>query len=86
MIVSAQRAAKALPRGDLPAWIDIDGFSRGFTALMDGLLLQRIEAGPAYRPEEAVRRARAILDVLLAAAKAERPGAPIAERTPVATA
>jgi hypothetical protein len=61
-----------MARGDLPAWLDVDGFARGFTALMDGLLLQRIEAGPSYRPNDALRRSRAILDVLLAAGAAER--------------
>ena len=59
-------------RGELPAWLDVDGFARGFLALLDGLLLQRIEAGEAYRPEESVRRARAVLDVLLAAARIEQ--------------
>jgi AcrR family transcriptional regulator len=96
LVAAAQMLLQeGVSRGDLPAWIDIDGFSRGFTALMDGLLLQRIEAGPAYRPEEAVRRARAILEVLLAAAKTERPGVDEApgpagsrstERSTVATA
>jgi AcrR family transcriptional regulator len=59
--------------GELPAWLDVDGFARGFTALMDGLLLQRIEAGPDFRPADALRRSRAVLEVLLAAAAAERP-------------
>ena len=44
--------------GELPAWIDVDAVSRGFLALMDGLLLQRIEAGDAYRPADLERRAR----------------------------
>ena len=43
---------------------------------MDGLLLQRIEAGPAYRAADSLRRSQAVLDVLLAAATGERPGAP----------
>ncbi len=38
-----------------------------FMALLDGLLLQRIEDGDAWRPETSVRRARALLDLLLAA-------------------
>ncbi len=50
----------------------MDAFARGFLGLLDGQLLQRIEAGDAYRPEEAMRRIRAVLDVLLAAAAAER--------------
>lgn len=65
---------EGVARGDLPAWLDVDGFARGFLGLLDGLLLQRIEAGDGYRPEETLRRARAVLDVLLAAAHAEQPG------------
>jgi AcrR family transcriptional regulator len=58
-----------IARGDLPAWLDVDGFARGFIGLMDGLLLQRIEAGEAFRPGDLTRRAGAMLDVLLAAAR-----------------
>ncbi len=65
---------EGITRGELPSWVDVDGLSRGFMALLDGLLLQRIEAGDSYRADESVRRATAILDVLLAAAAAERPG------------
>ena len=65
---------EGITRGELPSWVDVDGLSRGFMALLDGLLLQRIEAGNSYRADESVRRATAILDVLLAAATAERPG------------
>jgi AcrR family transcriptional regulator len=65
---------EGIARGELPDWVDVDGLARGFMALLDGLLLQRIEAGDAYRSEDAVRRATAVLDVLLAAATAERPG------------
>jgi hypothetical protein len=42
-------------------------------ALLDGLLLQRIEAGDAYRADDSIRRATAVLDVLLAVRGAERP-------------
>jgi len=66
---------EGVARGELPVWLDVDGFARGFLGLLDGLLLQRIEAGETYRPEESVRRARAILDVLLAAARVEQPAA-----------
>jgi AcrR family transcriptional regulator len=65
---------EGIVRGEIPAWVDVDGLARGFMGLLDGLLLQRIEAGDAYRPEESMRRATAFLDVLLAAATAERPG------------
>jgi len=69
---------EGIARGELPAWLDVDGSARGFMALLDGLLLQRIEAGDAYRPEEFTRRATAILDVLLAAAGADAPRAEVA--------
>ncbi len=64
---------EGIARGELPVWIDVDGLARGFLALLDGLLLQRIEAGDSYRPEESIRRATALLDVLLASAAVERP-------------
>ena len=63
---------EAIARGELPSWVDVDALARGFMALLDGLLLQRIEAGDRYRPEESLRYANAVLDVLLAAASAER--------------
>jgi TetR/AcrR family transcriptional regulator, transcriptional repressor of aconitase len=64
---------EGIARGELPSWIDVDSVARGFLALLDGLLLQRIEAGDSYRPEESIRRATALLDVLLASAAVERP-------------
>lgn len=63
---------EAIARGELPSWVDVDALARGFMALLDGLLLQRIEAGDMYRPEESLRYANAVLDVLLAAASVER--------------
>jgi AcrR family transcriptional regulator len=64
---------EGIARGELPDWLDVEAFARGFMALLDGLLLQRIEAGDAYRPEDSIRRATAVLDVLLAVRGAERP-------------
>ena len=66
---------EGIARGEVPAWIDVEGVTRGFTALLDGLMLQRIEAGDGYRPEEIERRARAMLELLLAAGP-ERPQLP----------
>lgn len=54
--------------GELPPWLDVDAATRGLLALLDGLLLQRIEAGPAYRPADLQRRAGAMLELMLAAA------------------
>jgi AcrR family transcriptional regulator len=60
---------EGVARGDLPSTLDVDGFARGFTGLLDGLLLQRIEAGADHRPADLSRRAHAVLDVLLLAAR-----------------
>ncbi len=60
--------------GELPAGLDVDAVTRGLLALLDGLLLQRIEAGSAYRPADVERRAAAIVELMLAAAA--RPGSP----------
>jgi AcrR family transcriptional regulator len=64
---------EGVTQGELPAWLDVDGIARAFLAMLDGLLLQRVEAGDAYRPADTVRRATAMLDVLLAAAATDRP-------------
>lgn len=61
--------------GELPPWVDVDAVTRGFLALLDGLMLQRIEAGNAYRPGDLERRATAFLELMLAAG-ATRPTLP----------
>lgn len=73
--------AQGIASGELPGWLDVDAVTRGFLGLLDGLLLQRIEAGSACRPADLERRATAILELLLAAGPA-RPSLP----EPVATA
>lgn len=75
LVAAAQLLLReGMARGDLPPWLDVEAFARAFTGLLDGLLLQRIEAGDGYRPADALRRARSVLDILLAAAAVERPG------------
>jgi AcrR family transcriptional regulator len=67
---------EGIARGELPAWIDVDALARAYTALLDGLVLQRIEAGEAFRREDGIRRARVVLELLLAAAASPRPSLP----------
>ena len=67
---------QGMDSGELPAWLDVDSVTRGLLALLDGLLLQRIEAGPTYRPDDLQRRAMAVLEPMLAAASAVRPAEP----------
>jgi hypothetical protein len=38
--------------------------ARGFTALLDGLVLQRVEEGDSYRRADMERRAFAFLDLV----------------------
>ncbi len=65
---------EGIARGELPAWLDVEAVALGYSALLDGLVLQRIEDGPSWRREDAERRAFAVLDLLLgAAATPERP-------------
>ena len=73
---------EGVARGELPAWLDVDATARGYIALLDGLVLQRIEAGESYRPGELERQARAVLDLFLAAATAPRHDAPDRESAP----
>ncbi|HXG41005.1 MAG TPA: helix-turn-helix domain-containing protein [Candidatus Limnocylindrales bacterium] len=74
---------EGIARGALPAWIDPEAVAAAYTALLDGLLLYRLEAGPGYRRAEAERRARALLEVLLAARAApDRPAVPEAPPRP----
>ena len=76
--------AQGVATGELPAWIDVDAVTRGFLALLDGLLLQRVEAGAGSRPADLERRAQAILELLIAAGS-ERPSIPTVPE-PVASA
>jgi AcrR family transcriptional regulator len=79
--------ADGIARGELPAWMDVDATATAATALLDGLILQRIEEGPAFRREEAERRAHAFLELALAAAaRTARPAVPSVEPRPFAPA
>ena len=77
---------QGIASGELPAGLDVDAVTRGLLALLDGLLLQRIEAGDAYRPGDLRRRAGAIVDLLIPAASARgRPVNPSPATEPEAT-
>jgi AcrR family transcriptional regulator len=70
--------AEGIARGDVPAWLDVEAMAAAATALLDGLILQRIEAGDGARRPEFERRARVIVELLLGAASADRlPDVPV---------
>lgn len=64
VMVAALIGRGAIDSGELPRDFDLDAMSRGFTALLDGLVLQRVEEGDAYRRPEMERRAAAFLDLI----------------------
>lgn len=65
---------EGMAQGELPPWTDVIAVAAGYSALLDGLLLQRLEEGAGYRREVAERRALAVGELLLgAAASTDRP-------------
>ena len=60
-------------RGELPGWLDVESVAHGVAALLDGVVLEATEDGPAYRREDAERRVLAYLEPLFAAAGSDRP-------------
>lgn len=60
-------------RGELPPWLDVESVAHAFAALLDGLTIEAIEDGPAYRREDAEKRALAMLELLFAARDAAPP-------------
>jgi len=64
---------EGIARGELPAWIDVDAAATAYSALLDGLTLIGLEEGAGYSRTESERRAVSVLELLLAAARTERP-------------
>jgi len=60
-------------RGELPAWLDVERIAHAIAALLDGITIEAIEDGPAYRREDAERRALALLETLFAARDSAAP-------------
>ena len=67
--------AEGQAHGEVPAWADIDALAVAFGAMLDGLALVRLESGSRYRRADAERQAGALIDLLLAAARADHPSA-----------
>jgi len=59
---------EGVARGELPRWIDAPTIARGYVAMLDGLLLVRVEQGAAFRRADAERQAREFLALSIAAA------------------
>jgi AcrR family transcriptional regulator len=53
--------------GIVPSWADRDGLAAGFVAMLDGLMLDRIEQGADWTRERALRFAYAVIQPVLAA-------------------
>jgi AcrR family transcriptional regulator len=77
--VATMLVQEGVSNGELPADLEVDAIARGFGALLEGLILQRIEDGPAFRRAPAERRALAFVELLYAAARVQaEPVAPVA--------
>lgn len=84
MTVTRMLLGDGMAKGDLPAWLDVESVAGGLSAMLDGLLLQRVEEGQAHRRSTAERRARSIAELLLAAASAQaRPSLPVVTGQPI---
>jgi AcrR family transcriptional regulator len=68
-------------RGELPPWLDVESVAHAFAALLDGLTIEAIEEGAAYRREDAEKRALAMMELLFAARDAAPP-APLEAAAP----
>ena len=64
---------EGIARGELPSWLDVDATARAYISLLDGMLLQRIEAGERYRQADLERQTRAILDLVIASGRVTAP-------------
>ncbi|HEY3522119.1 MAG TPA: TetR/AcrR family transcriptional regulator [Candidatus Limnocylindrales bacterium] len=74
---------EGVARRELPAWLDVDAVAMACTALLDGLVLIRMEEGTAFRRGLHERRARTIVELLLASAAAPaRPEVPAVPAQP----
>jgi AcrR family transcriptional regulator len=60
-------------RGELPSWLDIPSVGHALAALLDGMLIEAVEEGAAYRRSDAERRVLAVMETLLAARGADAP-------------
>jgi AcrR family transcriptional regulator len=78
LVTTAQLLLReGVARGELAPWLDVEALAAACAALLDGILLQRIEEGPGYRRSVAERRARVVLEMALAsAAVPDRPDLP----------
>ena len=60
-------------RGELARWLDVPSVARALASLLDGMLIEAVEDGAAYRRVDAERRVLAILETLLASKDASTP-------------
>lgn len=80
--ISRMLIQEGIASGEIPAWLDVEAAATATSALLDGLLLQRLEAGPHYRRADFERRAFVIAEALIAAATGRRPEIPAAPPIP----
>jgi AcrR family transcriptional regulator len=77
VVAGSMLLEEGIARGELPRWLDTVALARAYAALLDGMLLTRMEQGTAWKRSEAEKQAREILALVLASAASEtRPDVP----------
>lgn len=64
---------EGIVRGELPAWLEVAAVAHGMAALLDGIILQSVEEGAAFRRADAERRVLSVIETMLASAGAAEP-------------
>jgi AcrR family transcriptional regulator len=76
--VGSMLLREGIASGELSPDLDVESLASGVTALLDGLLLMRVEGGEAFTREAAERRVRAVIDLLYRALAGGGGAAPVA--------
>lgn len=64
---------EGMVRGELPVWLEVGDIAHGIAGLLDGIILQSVEEGAAFRRADAERRVLSVIETMLASSGASEP-------------
>lgn len=73
VIACATILQEGMVRGELPAWLEVGNVAHGIAGLLDGIVLQSVEEGAAFRRADAERRVLSVIETMLASSGASEP-------------